>query len=232
MAMKLNIPVTTFERTAECLREAACILESMNCLDPEAKVSGTISLVIETDGNSPPIAQVIPVPESMWGTDLRSRPAGDAGEADSTDDVSIPYTVADTPPPPPPDATDVDPPPPPPSADVPLDSEGQAWDENLHAKNKSKTMQGTWKKKRGSIAKQPPAITVSAVQAVAGQLVLKGVATERINTIIAQAGTGDPMAVQIAGTDGLKALPLLTAEELTKVWKAMHAEATLIGVAL
>lgn len=230
--MKLNIPVTTLERTAECLRETACILDAMNCIDPEAKVSGTISLLIETDGDSSPIAQVIPVPASMWGTDLRSRPAEDAGEADSTDDVSIPYTVADTPPPPPPDATDVDPPPPPPSADVPLDSEGQAWDENLHAKNKSKTMLGTWKKKRGSIAKQAPTITVDVVQVLAGNLVLKGVATERIGILIAQAVTGDPMAISLPQGAGPEVLPLLTTEELGKVWKAMHAEATLIGVAL
>lgn len=258
--MKLNIPISDFETSSEQLREVACILESIGNIYPDGKVSGTLSVTIETDGDSPPIAQVIPVPESMWGADLRSKdpdppddaPTNEIGQHVNPADpeVPIPYSLTEhgappppTPTPPPTEATPpppADPPipgpgvgtPPPPPADVPLDKEGQAWDENLHAKNKSKTMQGTWKKKRGSIAKQPPAITVAAVQAAAGQLVLKGVATERINTIIAQAGTGDPMAVQIAGTDGLAALPLLTAEELGKVWKAMHAEATLIGVAL
>lgn len=133
--------------------------------------------------------------------------------------------LATIPPPPPP--TEVPPPPstevpaPPAADDAELDSAGTPWNEALHAGNKTKKQDGTWKQRRGTgkaATPAPPKVTVKEVQAVLGKLFAGGVTAEEIDEPISQAVASD-LSVK---TGGMKALRQLE-DPAGAAFRAMNA---------
>ena len=84
---------------------------------------------------------------------MRDYPSGALSIAESVEPMSVPGAGA---------AAGVVPPPPPPANEPERDAEGVAWDPAIHSANKTKNVDGTWRKRRGVDVPAPPPAAVPA----------------------------------------------------------------------
>lgn len=123
-------------------------------------------------------------------------------------------------------------PPPVPTADVETDDKGNPWVAGVHADNKAKKQDGTWKARRGG-AKAPVSAAASATtidlktfQNAMGKLIAAGADVNVITTAVSQTVFGD----MGRHTGGIEHVLAADDEKLTgKAWQALKAVAIQTG---
>lgn len=198
MELKVTVPFTSKD-----LREASLLAyrESVRLAEASKQLEDTADAM---DGTSP-VAKLVDLadPPGVKTVNGATDGAHVGPPRGPTDDDYGPLNAAEAfaPPPVPTAAAPPPPPPPVPAADAELDSKGAPWTQGVHADNKSKKQDGTWKARRGG-TKSPatnradggPAIDdvdLKTFQTAMGKLIAAGVDLDMITKSVSQTAFGD-----------------------------------------